>query len=170
MALDDNDNVCHWALGETLFRARQYDRALAHLRKALELNSNDADGLAASGYIQVAIGDPQLGLRQLNMALERNPSNPAWYRWMRGVSLTMLGRYDEALADFTSFGRLNPSVMRWRAYALAKLGRMDEARAQMQALLAARPDLTVGRMTKFLSCYPGCQDLIESLRQAGLPD
>jgi len=80
---------------------KQYDRALAHLKKALELNPNDAE----------------LGLKQLDMALEHNPSNPSWYHWTRGTSFSILGRFDEALADLVRVSPSNASVIRWRAYA-----------------------------------------------------
>src|SRR5262249_49146066 len=139
VALDDNDGVCHWALGETALHTSQRERALAHMRRALVLNPNDADVLAVSGFVQVAAGDSELGLQQLDMALERNPFSPAMYHWLRGVSLVMLGRYDESVLEFACFNTPNLSTMRWLAYALVKLGRIEEARAQVQALLAVRP-------------------------------
>ena len=70
VALDENDNVSHWALGEVVFHAGQIDRALTHMSKAVALNPNDADVLAVSGYIQCAAGDAELGFRQMEMAME----------------------------------------------------------------------------------------------------
>jgi TolB-like protein/Flp pilus assembly protein TadD len=170
VSLDDNDSVCHWVLGEAALLSKQRDRAKTQLKKSLILNPNDADAIAASGYVQVVIGDPDLGLQQLNMALERNPSSPAMYHWLRGISLSILGRYDESLAELATFNPPNPSIMRWRAYALMKLGRAHEASAQVQALLAARPELTISSMTELLGYLPNHQDMVESLRQAGLPE
>src|SRR5262249_53486081 len=83
VALDDNDSVCHWILGETALLSKQGERAKTQIKKSLMLNPNDADAIAGSGYIQVVAGDPELGLRQLDMALERNPSSPAMYHWLR---------------------------------------------------------------------------------------
>ena len=76
------------------------------------LNPNDADAMAASGYVQVTIGNPELGLQQLEMALKHNPADPIWYHWVRGASLCLLGRYGEALTDFDFCVPLNPGVMR----------------------------------------------------------
>jgi len=170
VVLDDNDSVCHWALGESALRCKQYDRALAHMKQALLLNPNDVDCLAASGYIHVAIGDSEMGLRQLDMALERSPFSRSMYHWLRGVSLTLLRRYDEALADLAFFNPPNPSILRWRAYALMKLGRRDEARAQTKALLAVRPGLTISDMAELLDHLPHYLDMIENLRHAELPE
>src|SRR5262249_39881038 len=68
VALDDDDNVCQFVLGEAAFRTKQYDRALVHMKRALDLNPNDADGLVISAYIQAAIGDPELAMRQVDRA------------------------------------------------------------------------------------------------------
>ncbi len=170
VALDDNDSVSHWALGEAAFRVKQYDRALVHLKKALALNPNDTDGLVASGYVQVALGNSELGLRQLEMALERNPAVTPWYHWMRGVSLSLLGRHGEALVELDSFNPPNTSVMKWRAFSMMKLGRIDEARAQVQALLAIIPELTTAKMAELMDYLPGHQDFSDTLRLAGLPE
>ena len=76
VTLDGNDNVCHWALGESAFHARQLERSLDHMARALALNPNDADVLIVSGYIQCCAADTKLGFRQIAMAMERNPSSP----------------------------------------------------------------------------------------------
>ena len=99
VALDENDNVCHCALGDAAFHCGQIERALAHLSKATELNPNDADVLALSGFIQCIAGDADLGLRQMGMAMQRNPSNPTWYNWYLGICLCIAGRYDHALGS-----------------------------------------------------------------------
>jgi hypothetical protein len=104
------------------------------------------------------------------MALERSPFSRSMYHWLRGVSLTLLRRYDEALADLAFFNPPNPSILRWRAYALMKLGRRDEARAQTKALLAVRPGLTISDMAELLDHLPHYLDMIENLRHAELPE
>jgi len=49
------------------------------MTRALTINPNDANVIAVSGYIHALTGDPEAGLLQMGMALERNPSNPSWY-------------------------------------------------------------------------------------------
>jgi TolB-like protein len=166
VALDDLDNVSHWVLGVAALRAQQPDRARRHIRKALAINPNDADVLAEASYIEVALGDPEAGLRNIAMALERNPMNPPWYHWVMGAAMELLGRYENALAEYDQYGAPNPAILKLRAMALAGLGRMDEARAQVQALLAVRPGLTVATLRKSEACFPGNDARMERLRIA----
>jgi hypothetical protein len=82
----------------------------------------------------------------------------------------MAGRYEEAIAALDLFERPNAGVLRWRAAALVKLGRIEEAGAVMQALLALKPDLTVGKALAFFDYLPNHRDYVDCLRRAGLPE
>jgi Flp pilus assembly protein TadD len=170
VALDPMDGFCHWSLGEAAVQAKQYDRALDHMARALAVNPNDANVLASSGYIHALTGDPEAGLRQMGTALERNLSSPSWYHWMRGIILYILGRFDEALRAFNLHSPPNPSILSWRTATLVELGRIDEARAAIQALLAIRPGATVSKARRSLDYTPNLDRYLESLRQAGLPE
>ena len=168
VALDPMDSVCQWALGETAFHLRQYDRSRSHIARAISLNPNDADVLVVSSFIQAACSDFELGLLHLEMALERNPSHPRWYDWVRGLTLNLVGRYNEALAAFDLYGRPNVDVLKWRAVTLVQLGQIDEARTA--ALLAIRPDLTIREARKIFDYLPNNESHLGALRQAGLPE
>lgn len=167
--LDPLDNISHWALGEAAFWAGQPDRARQHIRKALALNPNDADVLVVASYIEAALGDPETSLRSLQMAMDRNPTNPRWYHWAAGVTLATLGRYKEALKEYDQYGPPHADIFKLRAIALVQLGRLEEARAQVRALLALRPDMTIAKVRKRDFCMPDVDVRIESLRLAGLP-
>jgi adenylate cyclase len=170
VALDDLDNVCHWAMGETSFWASQPERARRHMRRSLALNPNDADVLAVAGMVEAALGDAETALRNMAMARERNPTNPALYHWLYGVTLATLGRYEEALAEYDQFSPPNVDIMKLQTITLVQLGRIDEARAVVQAMLARRPDLTVAKMTRSDGAMPDAVLRAESLRIAGLPE
>jgi len=169
-ALNPMDSVSHWAMGEATFMLKQYDRSLSHFARAISLNPNDADMLAISAFVHSACGDPDTGLRHLEMALERNPFSPAWYNWTRGGSLYMAGRYQEAAAALELFGQPNAGVLRWRTAILIKLGRMEEASATMQTLLTLKPDFTVRKALAFFDYLPNCKDYVDCLYRAGLPE
>jgi len=170
VAMDELDNVCHWVLGEAAFWAGQPDRARRHIRRAVELNPNDADVLVIASYIEAALGDPEASLRNMKMALERNPTNPRWYHWVTGVTLATLGRYEEALKEYDQYGPPHFDILKLRAIALVQLGRLDEARNQVRALLALTPGLTIAKVRKRDACMPDVDVRTESLRLAGLPE
>jgi adenylate cyclase len=170
VALDAMDGVSHWALAEATFLLSQYDRSLSHITRAVALNPNDADVLVMSSWIHAARGNLQLGLQHMEMAVERNPSNPPWYHWIRGALLSMSGRYDDALAAFTLYGQPNADLHRWRTVTLVQLGRIDEARTEMQAFVSLRPKMTSRAAQKYLAYLPNVENYIDALRQAGLPE
>jgi TolB-like protein/class 3 adenylate cyclase len=169
VALDELDNHCQHVMGEAAFICCQYERALRHVRKSTSINPNDADNLALASYIEIAIGDPEGGMRHIATAFERNPTNPPWYHWLKGIDLALLGRYKEALAEYDQFGPANPSILKLRAVALVQLGRLDEARDDVKALLALRPNLTAGMIRRLDTSMPDAEMRAESLRLAGMP-
>jgi TolB-like protein len=168
--LDPLDNVSHWALAEAAFWANQPDRARQHIRRALALNPNDADTLAIASYLEASLGDPDSGLRNMKLALERNPTNPRWYHWVTGVALATLGRYEEALKEYDRYGVPHADILKLRAIAMVQLGRIEEARDQVRALLVLRPDMTVAMARKRDACMSDANVRVESLRLAGLPE
>jgi hypothetical protein len=58
----------------------------------------------------------------------------------------------------------------WRAVSLIELGRIHEAKADMQALRAARPNLTVSLAQRVYIYMADRDDFFGAMRQAGLPD
>jgi adenylate cyclase len=169
-ALDDLDSYCQHFMGEAAFQNRQPERALRHIRRAIAINPHDADILTLGSYIEISVGDPEVGLRQIALAMERNPTNPPWYHWLKGLDLALLGRFDEALAEYDQFGPPNPSILKLRAVALVQLGRLDEARANVRALLEIMPNLTASKIARLDASMPDANVRVESLRRAGLPD
>ena len=170
VALDPADGVCQWSLGEASLIACQFDRARNHLARARELNPNDADVLAISGWDHAVTGNPEVGLRYVEMALERSPQYISWHNWTRGIILFLLGRFEAALRDFNLYNPPSSAILRWRAATLVQLGRIDEARADLQAFLAVRPGTTVSEVKQYLSYVLKLDQYLDSLRQAGLPE
>jgi tetratricopeptide (TPR) repeat protein len=170
VALDDLDNFCQHIMGESAFTCLQPERGLRHVRKAIAINPHDADILALASYIEIAAGDAKVGLQHIDMAMERNPTNPPWYHWLKGIDLALLGRHDEALAAFDQFGPPNPSILKLRVLALVQLGRLEEAKAHVRELLAIMPNLTASKVRKLDACMPDAELRAESLRLAGMPE
>jgi TolB-like protein/class 3 adenylate cyclase len=170
VALDSLDAVTQWALGEAAFHLRQYDRGLRHMTRAISFNPNDADVLAVSSYINAVCGHMQLALQHMDMALERNPYSPPWYQWLKGLTFYLSGRFEDAFASLILYGQPNANVLKWRILCLVRLERIAEARADMQALIAIKPNFSVTEARKFYEHLPDIESHIELLRRAGLPE
>jgi len=168
--LDPMDGFCHWALAEAAFLSKEHDRALDHIARALAINPNNADVLAISGSLRAVTGDPEAGLQQINLALERNPTNPSWYHWLRGCTLNALHRFDEAWRALKLHTPPNPDTLLSRAYALVELDRIEEARAEIQAFLTMRPDATLSKVKRHHDYLPDLDRWVHNLRRAGLPE
>jgi hypothetical protein len=127
--------------------------------------------LIVSGYIQCCVADAELGFRQIAMTTERNPSSPTWYNWLHGICLCLHGRHHDALMELDRYVPPNPNVMKWRAFALAKLGRADEARAQMADLLAIQPGLRTNMLPRYAVEIGRIRDdFLATMREVGVPD
>jgi adenylate cyclase len=130
------------------------------MTRAISLNPNDADVLAVSSYINAVGRDPQLALQHMDMALERNPYSPPWYQWLKGLAFYSFGRFDDALAALILYGQPNANVLKWRILCLVRLDRIAEARSNMQALLAIKPNFSVAEARKFYEHLPDIESHI----------
>ncbi len=91
------------------------------------------------------------GVRRLSRAIELSPGCGWFYAW-RANALRVLGRYDEALADFASSMRLQPFYHRayvWRGSLLRKLGRYREALADLDRAVAMDPYYSLTYFERF---------------------
>jgi adenylate cyclase len=157
--------------------AHDWDAAIAALDLALSLNSNSAEVWRMSGWVHVLAGDPRIGAEHLDHAIQLSPREANLNNALTGLGVAhmMACDYDEAL----KYGRRalqemprNATAHRVVAASLALLGRTEEAREAMRALLAIAPDFSMSRMrgttpyrdTEFVERYH------RGLREAGMPE
>jgi tetratricopeptide (TPR) repeat protein len=173
----DDENAVAIAGFALLRLGREYDTAIHALRRATELNPNNAFVLMNSGWGQIFAGDLDRGLTHLERARELSPSDPTAFYVLTGLAMghALQGRFEEAVAlgdaSVALYGDWDAtySVL---VFANAKLGRLDAARAALSRLLGFLPGLTVssyGELAKFRD--PARLALVqEGLRLAGLPE
>jgi adenylate cyclase len=87
----------------------------------------------------------------------------------------MAGDYDEAVKFGTRAAREQPrnvTAHRVVAASLALLGRTDEARSAMRALLAVAPNFTMSQMRRIIPYADAefVERYLRGLREAGLPE
>jgi tetratricopeptide (TPR) repeat protein len=90
------------------------------------------------------------------------------------MSHLLLGRHEEACHAAYKSVQANPAhsiTYVQLAAALAKVGRLEEARAAAARVLELHPTFHFGRQFKAVNCAPAlAQSLGEALRAAGLPE
>jgi adenylate cyclase len=129
LELDDADYQAHVVLAWPLLYLHDYNRMRKHIDRAIQLNPNDADTLGNATYLLGIYGDGAAAVACGEAAARLNPRFPDWYETFLSTALFAARRYEEAwvvrqkhpdyFIDSTFFG----------AAILARLGRLDEARA-----------------------------------------
>jgi tetratricopeptide (TPR) repeat protein len=100
--------------------------------------------------------------------------------WVAYIALSKLhlGAYEEALRVYRRSIELNPNYPTGRFYVaaiLAKLGRLDKGKVEVQAGLALNPGFTIRRYRAGAQSdnpvfLKGRERIIEDMRKAGVPE
>ena len=144
------------------------------------MNPNLASAHALIGLAKLYDGHPEETESHVREALHASPRDTDAYVWVSFMALAKLylGSYEEAVGLYRRAKELNPNYPNGRftmAAALAELGRLDEARAEVQAGLALNPGFTIRRYRAgaqsdnpvFLKRR---ERIIEDMRKAGTPE
>jgi DNA-binding SARP family transcriptional activator/TolB-like protein len=132
VALDPLDSRAELCLGWALAFSRRYELAKIHMDLACELNANDPWTLVSSAMFHSFCGNEQRAGELSTEAMEMTLS-PSPIHWVYEASIRFLRGDDAgavAAADRAQDTLMNVSA--WRAAALARLGRMDEAMQDVQ--------------------------------------
>ena len=177
VARDDPDTMV--AAAFTLFYGGG-ETALAEavLDRALMLNPNSALGWMVRGFIYaVGRNQPEPAIEALERALRLSPFDPLGFinaTWLAHAHLAAR-RFETAIewAD-TALHKQPRNIVAVRAkiIALAYLGRLDEARAELGRMLALYPGLTIAAFRPTTAAFD--PEFVEfafaGLRMAGLPE
>jgi TolB-like protein/Tfp pilus assembly protein PilF len=172
---DANDFWGHAALSHAELFAGNHDRSLNAINRAVALNPNSADSHALRGIVLNFVGAPVEALDEMELAIRLNPNHPTWYFVGLGRACYGLGKYEQAIPYLEPLVNAGSDVLAWRALLIVSYmaaGRADQARAEVSALLAARPDV---RCRNVLAVTPYRDEettarYTELLKSAGLPD
>ena len=129
---DDADEYCHWAMTCAHLLSKHHDRALASLRRALEINPNCSLVHGSMGTVLAWAGDAEVSIDRNELALRINPQDPTNFFRHFGLALAhyIAGRYREAAHHGAAVSETRPAWWLGQLIycaSLAKLGRRDEA-------------------------------------------
>jgi TolB-like protein/tetratricopeptide (TPR) repeat protein len=172
VALDPNDAGCRWTLAYLLAYERDFAQSDAEFARAIELDPNEADTWAALSDISVLAGRIEEGLAHIAKAFRLNPFPASWYYLTLGQAQYAAGRYEAAVETLRREETYRTSSRRFLAASLAQLGRLDEARAEVELFLVGNPHFTTrhwATMEPFRDAAT-LEHFVEGYRKAGLPE
>jgi TolB-like protein/tetratricopeptide (TPR) repeat protein len=173
VALDDRESTCHSLLGQTCLYRRQFDLALEHMRRSLELNPNNQWNVADMGMVLSYVGRAEEALAWNQRARQIDPYfDESWYWRQWGMACMVLGQYQEAVNLFARLTIRKYHMSALMAGCHARLGDMERAATYAAECMSQRPDFSVRRwMAKEpFKLEADAARIAESMRLAGLPD
>jgi adenylate cyclase len=174
MDLAPDDYFPHQTMANVLMQAGERDQALVEFEKALALNPNAANLMMDFGEALVYAGRTREAIDQMQNAMRRDPHHPDWFYWTLGWALYAVGDYEDALATMNRMSKVPGLAQRTLAAIYVRLGRHDEARAAVEALLAHDPGHSLEKMRLYFvgkfQNHAVPARFVEDLRKAGLPE
>lgn len=140
----------HHGVGMQLVVEDQPERALTHLRKALELGyaqRDDAEVWLRLGRLSARTQGPEAADPFFRRAVQLAPEK-ATARQQHGLNLLLLGRIVDAKRELAEAVRLDPNdpdSLAHLAYCEVKLGEIELARVHVRATLRKAPDHDLAR-------------------------
>jgi adenylate cyclase len=177
LALNADDAVVLTIAGYMLATlAGQIDEAATLIDRARVLNPNLAIAWVWSGWIRMYLGEPDLAIEHLSVAMRLNPLGLLLIKGSIAHAHFFAGRLDEASswAD-KAFWDMPDDIIAVRICAAshALAGRTEQAKKACDRLRQLLPGLRISNFRERLAAYRRPEDLArleEGLRKAGLPE
>jgi adenylate cyclase len=175
-----NNAQARYCLGRALVQNKRGVEGVAECERALALNPNLASAHAQIGLAKMFDGHPEETEAHVREALRVSPHDSEAGAWVLYIAFAKLylGAYEEALGFFRQAKELNPNNATGRflmSAAWVELGRLDEARSEVQAGLALNPGFTLRRYRNGAQSdnpvfLKGRERIIEDMRKVGVPE
>ena len=173
---DDADTI--WQAGWTLFRlAGEAAMAAAALDRALALNPNAAHAWLARGHIHASRNQPEAAIEAIERARRLSPFDPYTFQCAFVIAAAHLyaRRFERAIEWAVRALHDQPRMvvaMLLKVVANAHLGHLDEARAELNRMLAIAPRTTIAGFRAYAHFLaPEVLELwVTGYRLAGLPE
>jgi adenylate cyclase len=180
VALEPSSGLAHNVLSDVLVGKKRLEEAVAEMRKAVELNRNDAGAWGSIGYQLMLLGRFEEAFEPLQHAIQISPRDPSLWVWRMwtGLRAVALGDLEEGLRWVRSAAQTNSQVYPLYLYytGVAGLaGTQEEARAALDVMRRLRPEVNLARVrAETPSDNPRYLELrdriIDGLKRAGLPE
>ena len=175
-----NNAQARYCLGRAFIQNKRGVEGIAECERALVLNPNLASAHAQIGLAKIFDGHPEETESHEREALRVSPHDTEAGVWVAYIAIAKLylGAYEEALDGYRRAKDLDPNYATGRfnmAAVLVELGRLDEARAEVQAGLTLNPGFAIRRYRAGAQSdnpvfLKGRERIIEDMRRAGVPE
>ena len=180
LKLSPNNALAHCAVGVLRMYTNRAAQGIAECERALAIDRNLALAHAWIGLTKFFAGRNEETEGHVLEALRISPRDARASGWMHYVGAAKLGagRDEEAVVWLNRSIELGPNwpvPHLWLAAALARLGRLEEAREAARAGLELNPSFTIARLrSSAFSDNPaylaGRERVYEGMRVAGVPE
>ncbi len=181
LQLDPNVAIAYHAKGFIHRAKNELDAALREFEESLRLDPNFARARAQKANVHFYLGQFQEALGEIDVVIANSAGSPSlgMFQWIRGRTLFMLERYEEAIAA------LNQSIASWpelwynRLYLVstyAQLGKNEDARKALDEFDKRFRGYSIRRVEQNEKANPsdspevvrGRERFHEGLRDAGM--
>ena len=171
---DDAETICQAAWTLCVF-ASEVAMAAAALDRVLAFNPNAAHAWMARGHIYASRDEPEAAIEAVERARRLSPFDPLAFFYAHIIAVANLAarRFEQAIEWADRALHDQPRMvqtMRLKAVALAHLGRLDEACAELGRTLAIDPKLTIAAYREYARFSAHLELWVTGLRKAGLPE
>jgi TolB-like protein len=182
LTIAPNHALAHAVLGSVQIFTKRAAQGIAECEQALALDRNLARAHGLIGLAKVFLGRGAETEGHVNEAFRLSPRDTLANRWMLivGLAKVQLGADAEAvmwMRRALDANRNNSMAYFDLAAVLARLGRLDEARASVNTGLALNPRFTIRRYSEVTYAHSdnptyrvGRERVIEGLRMAGVSE
>lgn len=170
--LDPNSSLAHRMWAYLLAYEHRWEESDKAFDTGLALSPNMADAFAQRTDLLALAGKTQEALESAQTALRLNPLPPSWYFWQLGFAQYAAGEFNAAVTTLRDERTYRTASRRILAAALAKLGRIEEAKREAQLFLLGSPRFSVAT---WAAAQPSrspevLQAFVDGYRLAGLPE
>ena len=172
--LNDNDEYSHWILGLFQMADGEFEKAIAELKRAIEINPNCSLAYGSLATVLNHAGQPEEAVTHNETAIRSNPRDPSIFYRYNGLALShfLLKQFEMAIDWARKTVQHKPSWFQGHAVltaSLVELGRLDDAQVALSDYLAQIPNASLIDIQKLPFRIPAHREqLVDALRKAGL--